>query len=85
MTVCHTLMVMETQFSGSSTKNETGQIMKINDEMNLWHLAELMGDVAGEADAEKLRDVLVRKYDGMSTDDLREGEFLAAINEAFSE
>lgn len=58
--------------------------MKISKNMILWQLAELMGNVANEDHAEKMRDVLVDKYDGMNTDDLGEGEFLAAIDEALS-
>ncbi len=53
--------------------------MKITATMNLSDLAERMGD-ATEADAERMRDLLVERYDGQDTADIAESDWLAMLD-----
>lgn len=56
--------------------------MKISATMSLADLAERMGDVATEADARAMRDLLVERFDGQDTAEVAETEWLALAERA---
>lgn len=56
--------------------------MQIKYNMDLNQLAERMGNVATEEDAEAMRELLVEKYDGSDVEDVPEVEWLALLDAA---
>lgn len=56
--------------------------MKISRSMNLSDLQERMGPTTTEAEADKMRDLLVDGYDGMDTRDIPEYLWIDMLDQA---
>lgn len=56
--------------------------MKISNDMSVAALAEAMGDIATEQDAQAMRALLVQRHDGMDTADVPDDEWHALLSMA---
>lgn len=58
--------------------------MKISSNMNLYALAEYMGDCATVEDARAMRDILIERHDGDDMMRIRDDAFLEMMDEAMT-
>jgi hypothetical protein len=65
--------------AGNPGRNE--ETMKIERNMDVNELCQRMGSDATEAEAKRMRDLLVTRYDDEDTDDVDDGEWLEMLQE----